>query len=92
MSWSIHRQGTKAELLVALPQAFNDAAANYDQHNSMRDEYRDVIAAKESTLTMVAGIDDADVAISVSTYGSRSIGWGGSCHITVERAAKPPTP
>jgi hypothetical protein len=94
MSWSIHRQGTKAELLASLPSAFDEAAANYNQHNEMRDEYRDVLGAKESALTMVANAQDVDDnygAIAVSAYGSRSSGWGGSCHVTVERVAKPKT-
>lgn len=97
MSWSISFKGTKTDALTYVARNFDGAASNYDRHDSqIRDEYRDVLAAKESALTMIASVNEAPDAgggehaitkpgVSVSCYGSRSTGYGGNAHVSVDR-------
>jgi len=96
MSWSVNFKGTKTDALAAVAKAFDSAASNYDRHDSLRDEYRDVLAAKESALTMIANVsetpDPSDhptaikkPGVAVTCYGSRSTGYGGSSHVSVDR-------
>lgn len=86
MSWSVNKRGSKDEVIAYANTGFDAAAAQYKG----TEEETDVILAKERALSLIATAkpDEARPIVSLSAYGSRSVGWGGSIHVEVSLAEK----